>query len=185
MKSVITALSLLACASLCFAQASSQPPANPIPAAVSSLAPVVSTENLPDRILFTGGGIHNGQTTGFVNLVVHAAGPVYAAFAEDVQAGKVSTRAGIETIVFRHSLFALTAKGNAGVATSGTATGGSYGVGGSAILQLPGKLAGYALVFSGTWDYSNIADLGKDLATGKVTQVFSGGTYRFGIGKTF
>jgi hypothetical protein len=159
-----------------------------IPAtALASIASTVDMSDFPARVVFFGAGVHNGQPSGFTNVLIHAAGPAYAALSEDVQGGRTSTRAGIETVVFRHSGFFLSAKGNAGVATGSSGdTGGSYGVGGSIAYDLTKmKLPGLYAVFSGTWDYSNISDLAAAARDGEIKQVFSGGTYRFGLGKSF
>jgi hypothetical protein len=149
---------------------------------VADVLPVVQTSGLPKSVVLVGAGVHNSQPSGFTNVLYHLSGPVYAALAEDVQAGKTSTRVGVETIVFRYKGLFLSGKGNAGVATGATAVGGAYGAGGSALYMLPQN---YVVAFSGTWDYSNIADLVGDIRGGKARQVFSGGTYRFAIGKTF
>ncbi len=173
---------------LAFGQSAPSAAATPLSpsAAASTIAPPVDTTNLPAHLVIAGAGVHAGQTAGFTNLLMHAGGPVYAALAEDVTAGKTSTRVGLETIVFRQSGLYVSLKGNAGVATASTATGGSYGVGGSVLFDLAKvKLPGYVLAFSGTWDYSNIADIITQANSGNARQIFSGGTYRFGIGRTF
>ncbi|CAB4131078.1 hypothetical protein UFOVP130_58 [uncultured Caudovirales phage] len=176
MKTVIRSVSLFLLIFLASFSAFAQTPAD--------ILPTVQTTDLSRAVVLVGAGVHNGQASGFTNILVHATGPVYAALAEDVQGGKTSTRAGIETILYRHGGLFLSAKGNAGVATGATAIGGSYGVGGSVLYRLP-KAPAYVFAFSGTWDYSNIADVGRDITSGKARQVFSGGTYRFAVGKVF
>lgn len=161
-------------------------PPNPVSTAVATLTPVVDASALPDRAIFTGAGVHAGQPSGFVNVITRLSGPVYAAFAQDIIAGKTSTRAGIETVIFRRGWLVVATKANAGVATSGTAAGGSYGVGGSVLIDLSkAKLTGYYAVFSGTWDYSNMSEVGQQLAKGQFQPVLSGATWRFGLGKKF
>ncbi len=159
---------------------------DPVTSAVAVLTPPVDVSALPDRAIFAGGGIQAGQPSGWVNVVTRISGPVYAAFAQDIVAGKTSTRAGIESVVFHRGLLTVALKGNAGVATTGSATGGSYGVGGTVLAALDKvKLPGYYGLFSATWDYSNIADVGRQIASGQYQQAFSGATWRFGIGRRF
>lgn len=185
MNHVIRAVSVLFVLCIAMLAQDTTKPADPVSSAVATLTPV-DASTLPDRAIFTGAGTHAGAPSGFVNVVTRLSGPVYAAFANDITNGKTSTRAGIETVIFHRGFLIATAKANAGVATSGTATGGSYGVGGSLVADLTKfKLAGYYAVFSGTWDYSNISDVAQQLTKGQFQPVFSGATWRFGIGKRF
>ena len=157
----------------------------PISQAAAALAPEVKSDDLPAKCVTVGAGVKSGATSGFANVCGQVKGPVYACFAEDVTAGKTSTRAGIETIVWRSSGLFVSLKANAGVATGQTAVGGAYGVGGSLLYDLTKlKAPGYFAVASATYDYSNISDFANAAGAG-VRHALGGGTYRLGIGKRF
>lgn len=177
----VIAISLLAFASSILSAA---PQDNP----VTSLIPSVQTVDLPSTIAVAGAGISSGQPTGFVNVLTHLNGPVYLALAQDIHGTTSKTRIGIETVFFRAGNLYVTGKGNAGLASGSTATGGAYGVGGSVNYDLRrARLPGWLVGFSGTFDYSNIADLGREirLANGRreYERIFSAGTYRFYVGR--
>lgn len=179
----IAAVIILASALAAFAQS------------IPNALPPVDISDAPDKILFVGAGIHAGQTQVFVNALIKATGPVYAAIAEDVAGGKTTTRVGFEVVAFRWKAIAITGKGNAGLANGKTtlagdsATGGAYGVGGSIIGdidKLTHKSTGLFAAFSGTWDYSNIADVIRNAtAPGGIQRIYSDSTLRWALGKKF
>ena len=191
---------VLLMAGVCHAQTAtpnpSSAPQTPGQIVAAAVLPTVDASTLPAKFAALGGGLKSGAASGWVNACMKATGPVYACFAEDLTAGQTRTRVGVETVFYHwQDAVYLSAKANAGIATANSpnpATGGAYGVGGSALVNLSRlKLAqalhvpvGSFLVVSATYDYSTLPDFGAALSKG-VRPALGGGTYRFGFGKAW
>lgn len=128
----------------------------------------------------------NQQMSGWMNFCTKTTEKVYSCAATDMTGGVTSIRAGIETIIFHQGLLTVSAKGDAGVATSSTGgVGGSYGGGGSFLFDIskPTKITNLYLVGSVTLLKSNVID--QTAGKGPLSIFGSRGVFRFGFGRTF
>lgn len=141
---------------------------------------------------FSGLGVgfqQNQKISGWMNFCTDTSvnGTIYACAASDMSGGVTSVRAGIEKVVFHQGPVALTIKGDAGIATgSGGGVGGSYGIGGSGLIDVSKwtKIPNLFLVGSASFVKSNAMEL-SPTGTGVASIFGSQGVYRFGIGRTF
>jgi hypothetical protein len=172
MNSVIRLVSLVALigviALTAFGQTLAPAGAAPQLPTVASILPTVETSDLPGQIYAFGVGVSKADAykpTGWASGCQHATGVMYACVRTDYQPGLTTVTAGTEAIFYRNEWLAVTLKANVGEGTGAGGTGGSYGAGGSIVVnpeKLGIKSSGWQVVLSGTVDKSNVAQFVND-----------------------